>query len=159
MITETSITKFTTKVRESGDALEDRVKKHLDSNYIPYKYSTKDIDFVINGDIYLDCVGQQVAGSISEKLPTKCYKYITRHNLKDIYILHPNCPITRVVADHLSLLEEVLNCKIHILNWNDFVYLTNGGMFEKRKAYTFVRESTRARNLKINNATLSKFFK
>ena len=159
MITETSITKFTTKVRESGQALENRVKNYLNSNYIPYKYSSRAIDFVINGDIYLDCVGQQVAGSISDKLPTKCFKYITRYNLKDMYILHHNCPITKIVADHLSLLENVLNCRIHILDWNDFVYLTNGGVFETRKAYTFVREGSKARNNKVNTATLSKFFK
>jgi len=159
MITETSITKFTTKVRESGQALENRVKNYLNSSYIPYKYSSRDIDFVINGDIYLDCVGQQVAGSITDKLPTKCFKYITRYNLKDMYILHPNCPITRTVADHLSLLENVLNCRIHILDWNDFVYLTNGSVFETRKAYTFVREGSKARNNKVNTATLSKFFK
>jgi hypothetical protein len=153
-------TYFTDQVRKRGLELEDRVDSYLKSMHIQYKRNRQNgIDFVIEGHMYMDCVAQGVAGSIGDKLPTKCFKYIKRYSLKQIYILHPYCPISQTVAEHLEHLEKTLDCVIHILDWADFTYLMNGGKFEKRKAYNPVRDNVSVINSKTNTIKLNKFFK
>tara|TARA_Y100000389_G_C17350532_1_gene458185 strand:- start:42 stop:554 length:513 start_codon:yes stop_codon:yes gene_type:complete len=128
-----------TTVHESGKALERRVAKYLDSMNIPYKRNSSGIDFIINGDIHVECKAQSQNGTISEKLPTCAHKYIKKYNLQggDIYILHPYSSIDRVVGDHFETLEKVFDTKIHIIDWKDFTYLMNGGKFEPRKPYYY----------------------
>jgi hypothetical protein len=152
---------FTDAVYENGEALEDRVSAFLDSMHIPYKRSPKGpnagIDFIIDGNIYLDCVAQQQSGSIGDKLPTKIWKYVKKYSLKDIYILHPYSPITKHVADHLYFLEEHLNCRVHLLGWNDFTTLVNDGGLVKRNAYNFTTKCNVSNHITSSNA-LNKFF-
>lgn len=150
--------KFTDKVHQRGLELETRVKKYLESQGILFKYSkTKGIDFIIEGKFYLDCIAQGESGTIGEKLPHKCWKYIHKYNLKDIYILHPYSPIKKDVGKHLEDLEQRLNCNIHILDWNDFTYLMNGGSFASRKPYTFVKKNGVRLDAPIN-MKVNKFF-
>ena len=152
---------FTDAVRKRGIALEDRTEDYLRSMHIQYKRQKQNgIDFIIEGNVYLDCVAQGTSGSISDKLPTKCFKYIRKYSLKEIYILHPYSPITKDVAAHLEHLENTLNCIIHIIDWADFTYLMNGGRFEKRKPYNHVKNSVRVgmKNAVVKNITLNKFY-
>ena len=152
---------FTDKVHENGEALEIRVSSFLDSMHIPYKRSPKgryaEIDFIIDGNIYLDCVAQNQSGSIGDKLPTKIWKYVAKYSLKDIYVLHPYSPITKHVADHLYFLEKHLNCNVHILGWDDFTRLVNDGTLTKRNAYNFTTKSNVSNHITSSNA-LNRFF-
>ena len=155
---ETKQRYFTDKVAENGKKLEERVNSYLKSMGIPHEWNkTRGIDFIIAGNIHLDCVAQEVSGSIGDKLPTKCFKYIKKYKLKDIFILHPNCPITKTVAEHLEFLESNLKCRIHILDWADFTYLMNGGKYETRKPYNHVRDNVSVRNNPTNNMAMNKF--
>lgn len=159
MITE--IVQFTKKVYENGEKLEYRVRKYLDSMNIRYRYSTnRGIDFIIEGQIYLDAVAQGISGTIGDKLPTKCFKYIQKYKLQggDIYILHPYAPIHRIVGEHLELIENTFNCKIHVLDWNDFTYLMNGGNFKTRKPYNYSKSSYHVSNNAPTNMNIKKFF-
>jgi hypothetical protein len=159
MITKTKITHFTKSVHENGKKLEKRVEDFLNASHIQYIGGKNNgIDFIINGDIHLDCVAQGISGSIGDKVPTKCFKYIKKYGLKDIYILHPYSPITQVVAEHLEFLEKGMDCNIHIIDWNDFMYLMGGSKFEKRKAYNFVKNSAQITNSKANVLTIKKYF-
>ncbi len=159
MITETSVTLFTEQVRKRGKALEQRVIDYLKSSNIPYNYNTHNgIDFIINGDIHMDCCAQGVSGSIGDKVPHKVYKYARKYNLKDIYILHPYSPITQNVAMHLMDLEKWLDCKIHIIGWDDFTYLMQGGKFFVRKPYNSVKNSAQISSGITNPITHNKFF-
>jgi hypothetical protein len=128
-----------TTVHESGKALENRVAKYLESMGIPFKRNSSGIDFIINGNMYLECKAQSQSGTISEKLPTCAHKYIKKYNLQDgdIYILHPYSSIDKVVGEHFETLEKVFNTNIHIIDWNDFVYLMAGGKFQTRKPYYY----------------------
>jgi hypothetical protein len=150
---------FAKEVHIRGNGLEERVEKYLLSMYIPFQRNKNNgIDFIINGYIYLDCVAQGQSGSIGDKLPHKAFKYIQKYGLKDIYILHPYSPITKSVGEHLIFLEEQFNTKIHILDWADFTYLMNGGIFDSRKPYNYVTNSAKIKNTPANNITLHKFF-
>lgn len=156
----TKIVKFTDRVHERGIELEDRVEKYLQSMHINYNRNRKEgIDFIIGGGLYLDCIAQGVSGSIGDKLPHKCWKYIRKYGLKDIYILHPYSPIHMNVGEHLEEIEKWYRCNIHVLSWNDFTYLMNGGKFETRKPYTYSRDSARVSNHAPTNAKLNEFFK
>ena len=160
MITEASITQFTDKVYKNGKKLEKRVEDFLNASYIQYiGGKNRGIDFIINGEIHLDCVAQGISGSIGDKLPTKCFKYIKKYGLKDIYILQPYCPITQTVAEHLEFLEKGLDCNIHIIDWNDFTYLMNGGTWKQRKPYNFVKNSAQIKSGRSNPIKLKKYFK
>ncbi len=157
----TRISKFTEKVHKRGKDLELRTKQYLDSMGIVYKYNHHNgIDFIINGNIHMDCIAQGISGSIGDKLPTKCFKYIKKYNLQggDIYILHPYSPIEKIVGEHCELLEKTFDCNIHILDWNDFTYLMNGGSFEKRKPYNFSRTGKSVMNGAPTNMNIKKFF-
>ena len=112
------------------------------SNCIRYQAGkNKDIDFIIDGSIYLDCVATSQSGSIDDKIPTKCFKYIKKYDLfgKEIYILHPYSPIEKHVAERLEYLENAMGTIIHLSDWNDFIYICSGGKFEKRKPYNIVK--------------------
>jgi hypothetical protein len=151
---------FAKNVHIRGKELEERAESYLLSMHIPFRRNKNNgIDFVINGYMHLDCVAQGQSGSIGDKLPHKAFKYIQKYNLKDIYILHPNSPITKTVGEHLVFLEKQFNTKIHILDWNDFTYLMNGGKFDTRKPYAYVKDSTKAKNTPANNISINKFFK
>jgi hypothetical protein len=155
----TKIVKFTDQVRERGVELEERVEKYLQSMGLTYKrFKNNGIDFIIGGFIHMDCIAQGVSGSIGDKLPHKCWKYIKKYNLKDIYILHPYSPIKREVGDHLEEIESTHDCNIHILDWKDFTYLMNGGTFEKRKPYVYSRDGRGVSNQAPTNAKLTQFF-
>jgi hypothetical protein len=155
------IVNFTKNVHGNGLALEKRVISYLDSQNIPYKYNkTNGIDFVISGGFHMDCIAQQVSGSIGDKLPHKCFKYIQKYKLngKDIYILQPYHPILKSVGEHLELLEKFYQCNIHILSWYDFTYLMNGGIFETRQPYSYVKKNN-VPSFAPNNININKFFK
>lgn len=139
-----NIVKFTDNVHGNGIALEKRVYSYLESQGIQFKYNkTNGIDFIIGGEFYMDCIAQQVSGSIGDKLPHKCFKYIQKYNLQggNIYILQPYHPILKSVGEHLDMLEKQYECNIHLLDWKDFTYLMEGGTFTSRKPYTFVKKN------------------
>jgi len=152
---------FTNAVYQNGQDLEDRVSNYLISIHKQFKRSPKGpkagIDFIIGGNIYMDCVAQAVSGSIGDKLPTKVFKYIRKYSLKEIYILNPYCPITQIVAEFLEFLEKAMNVTIHILDWNDFEYIAKGGRFEKRKAYNFSKDGIT--NHRTSSTALTQYFK
>lgn len=142
-----------------GKELEDRTEKYLSSQHIPFKRNKHSgIDFIINGYLHMDCVAQGQSGSIGDKLPHKVYKYVKKYKLKDIYILHPNSPITETVGEHLIHLENSLNTKIHILDWKDFTYLMDGGKFDTRKPYRYVKDGASIKNTPSNNPLINKFY-
>lgn len=152
---------FASTVYENGRGLEKRVEQYLISNHITFQPGgNKNIDFIIDGDIYLDCVATSQSGSIDDKIPTKCFKYIKKYGLmgKEIYILHPYSPIEKHVAEHLEYLEDTMGTKIHFLNWPDFVYICNGGRFEKRKPYSIVRNGSGIKNHRPAMIKVNKFF-
>jgi len=156
------IVKFTKNVHRNGKNLEIRTKQYLESMGIAYKHGKNNgIDFIINGLIHMDCIAQSISGSIGDKLPTKCFKYIRKYNLQDgdIYILHPYSPIERHVGEHCELLENHFNCNIHILDWNDFTYLMNGGKFTTRKPYSYSKSGKLVMNNAPTNMLLNRFFK
>ena len=154
---------FTDAVFENGQALEERASNYLSSMGIRYKQSPKGpnagIDFIIDGQIYMDCVAQKESGSIGDKLPTKIFKYVKKYKLKEIYILHPYSPITKTVAEFLEFLEIHLNVTIHILDWNDFIYVANGGRFTVRKPYHFTKDSGKVSNHTTTTEAIHKHFK
>ena len=157
--TITTISKFTDQVHERGKALEERVEKFLTAERLPFKrFKNNGIDFIVNGGFHMDCVAQGVSGTIGDKLPHKCWKYIKQYNLKDIYILHPYSPIHRQVGEHLEDLEKQFNAQIHILSWADFTYLMQGGRFEKRKPYAYSRDSRGVSHLAPTNYKMEQFF-
>jgi hypothetical protein len=133
---------FAYTVHKNGKGLEDRVEQQLLANFIQYKRNKhKGIDFIIDGNIHLDCVSTSQSGSIDDKIPTKCFKYLNLYKVPELYILHPYSPIEKNVADHLEFLEESMKVKIHILDWPDFLYISNGGRFDIRKPYPMVRNN------------------
>ena len=155
----TKVVKFTEQVHQRGVGLEDRVQKYLESQGIVFKrYKRDGIDFIINGFFHIDCVATGETGSIDEKIPHKCRKYIKKYGLKDIYILHPYSPIKRDVGEHLEEQEILYKCNIHILDWKDFTYLMEGGTFDKRKPYNYSRDGRGVSNSAPTNANLLKFF-
>ena len=152
------IVKFTDKVHKRGKQLETDVVHYLSSMHIPYKYNSHNgIDFIIEGYLHMDCIAQGGSGSIGDKLPTKCFKYIRKYKLHggDIFILHPYSPID--VGEHLELLETTFECNIHILSWNDFTYLMNGGEFKQRKTYNYSRTNKKVTNTAPLNSYINKF--
>ena len=155
-----NIIKFTDNVYKNGIGLENRVRSYLESQNIQFRYNkTNGIDFIIAGGFYMDCIAQKVSGSIVDKLPHKCFKYIKRYNLqgRSIYILQPYYSILKGVGEHLEMLEEKYECNIHILDWNDFTYLMEGGQFESRKPYRFVNKSN-VPSLAPTDRKLNQFF-
>lgn len=155
----TKVVKFTEQVHRRGVELEDRVQKYLESQGVIFKrYKKNGIDFIINGSFHMDCIAQGIGGSIGDKLPHKCWKYIRKYGLKDIYILHPYSPIKREVGEHLEEQELLYKCNIHILDWKDFTYLMEGGTFENRKPYNYARNGRGVSNSSPTNANLFKFF-
>jgi len=154
------IVSFTKNVHDNGVALEERVQTYLESQHIPFKrFKNNGIDFIINGCFHMDCIAQSVSGSIGDKLPHKCWKYIKRYNLsEDIYILHPYSPIKRQVGEHLEEIENSYGCRIHILDWKDFTYLMDGGTFSKRKPYVYHRSGKGVSNLPPITAKINEFF-
>jgi hypothetical protein len=150
---------FPKAVHLRGKELEERVEKYLTAERLQYRRNKNNgIDFVINGGFHMDCVAQGVSGTIGDKLPHKCWKYIKRYGLKNIYILHPYSPIHRQVGEHLEFLEKQLGAEIHILNWSDFTYLMQGGKFEKRKPYVYSRDSRGVSHLAPTNYKMEQFF-
>lgn len=147
-----------TTVHESGKALENRVANYLETMAIPFKRHSHGIDFIINGNIHLECKAQSQSGTISEKLPTCAHKYIKKYNLQggDIYILHPYSSIDKVVGEHFETLEKVFETNIHIIDWNDFVYLMARGEFDKRKPYYYGKAGIQ--NTSPNILAINKFF-
>jgi hypothetical protein len=151
---------FASTVHKNGRKLEERVEEYLKANFIQFKKNIHNgIDFVIDGAIYLDCVATSQSGSIDDKLPTKCFKYIRKYNLSEIFILHPYSPIEKNVAEHLEHLEKTLNVAIHLLDWNDFVYITSGNKFETRKPYRITRNGAGVKNCKVGINKVNQFFK
>lgn len=147
-------------VHANGSALELRVQRYLESMGIPHiKGKSNGIDFIINGSVYLECKAQTVNGSICEKLPTCAFKYIEKYDLNggDIYFLHPYSSINIATARHFELLENVLNTKIHVLDWKDFTYLMNGGVFKERKPYRIGKDG--GGNYAPTNFKINEFFK
>ena len=74
-----------TTVHESGKALERRVAKYLDSMNILYKRNSSGIDFIINGDIHVECKAQSQNGTISENQnfqPHSPYHRLDRNHLR-----------------------------------------------------------------------------
>jgi len=151
---------FANTVHKNGKGLEDRAEKQLLANCIQFKRNTHSgIDFIIDGNIHMDCVSTSQSGSIDDKIPTKCFKYLKKYSLNELYILHPYSPIEKNVAEHLEHLESTMNVKIHILDWNDFVYISNGGVIDVRKPYPIVKNNFGARSHKTATNKINQFFK
>ena len=153
------ISKFTDQVHKRGRELEERVEKYLEAEKLPYKRNKNNgIDFIINGGFHMDCIAQGVSGTIGDKLPHKCWKYLKRYGLKDIYILHPYSPIHRHVGEHLEDLEKQFDAQIHIINWEDFTWIMRGGSFDTRKPYVYSKDSKKVSHLAPTSLKLEKFF-
>ncbi len=151
---------FAHTVHRNGKDLEKRAENHLLANFIQFKRNKKSgIDFIIDGDIYVDCVATCQSGSIDDKIPTKCFKYINKYGLTEIYILHPYAPIELNVAKHLEHLEKTMRVTIHLLSWDDFVYIVAGNRFEKRKPYPIVKSGAGVKNHKTGVNKVNEFFK
>ena len=150
---------FASTVHKNGKGLEDRAQQQLLASRIQHKRNTHSgIDFIIDGEIYMDCVATNQSGSIDDKIPTKCFKYIKKYSLKELYILHPYSPIEKNVAEHLEHLEKTMDVKIHMLSWDDFTYICNGGRIETRKPYVIVRSGKGSRNHKAATIKVNKWF-
>jgi hypothetical protein len=153
---------FASTVQKNGRDLEKRAEQYLLSNNIKFQPGgNRNIDFIIDGEIHMDCVATSQSGSIDDKIPTKCFKYIKKYNLfgKEIYILHPYSPIEPHIAEHLEHLENTMDTQIHLLDWNDFLYICNGGRFEIRKPYNIVVAGKGIKNHKPSITKINKFFK
>ena len=150
---------FANTVQQNGKGLEDRAQQQLLASAIQFKRNTHSgVDFIIDGEIHMDCVATHQSGSIDDKIPTKCFKYIRKYSLKEFYLLHPYSPIERNVAEHLEHLEKTMDAKIHILDWNDFVYICTGGRFEQRKPYNIIGSGKGVRNHKTSTILVNKWF-
>lgn len=150
---------FANTVQQNGKGLEDRAQQQLLASAIQFKRNTHSgVDFIIDGDIHMDCVATSQSGSIDDKMPTKCFKYIRKYSLKEFYLLHPYSPIELNVAEHLEHLEKTMDVKIHILDWNDFVYICNGGRFEQRKPYSIIGSGKGVKNHKTSTILVNKWF-
>lgn len=150
---------FASTVHKNGKGLEDRAQQQLLASNIQFKrYTHSGIDFIIDGQIYMDCVSTSQSGSIDDKLPTKCFKYLKKYSINEVYILHPYSPLEKHVAEHLEFLESTMNVKIHILDWNDFVYICNGGKFEQRKPYRITKNGASVKNHKTGTHKIHQFF-
>ena len=51
-----------------------------------------------------------------------------------------------------------MDVKIHMLSWNDFTYMCNGGRFETRKPYVIVKSGKGVKNHKTATIQVNKFF-
>jgi sulfur relay (sulfurtransferase) DsrF/TusC family protein len=150
---------FASTVHKNGKGLEDRAQQQLLASRIQHKRNTHSgIDFIIDGEIYMDCVATNQSGSIDDKIPTKCFKYIKKYSIKELYILHPYSPIEKNVAELLEHLEKTMDVKIHMLSWDDFTHICNGGRFEIRKPYVIVRSGKGSRNHKAATIKVNKWF-
>jgi hypothetical protein len=150
---------FASTVQKNGKDLEERAQQQLLASAIQFKRNSRNgVDFIIDGEIYMDCVSTSQSGSIDDKMPTKCFKYIRKYSLKEFYLLHPYAPIERNVAEHLEHLEKTMDVKIHILDWNDFVYICTGGKFEQRKPYNIIGSGKGVRNHKTSTILVNKWF-
>jgi hypothetical protein len=150
---------FAYTVHKNGKSLEDRVERQLLANGIQFKKNTHSgIDFIIDGEIYMDCVSTSQSGSIDDKLPTKCFKYLKKYKIKEIYILHPYSPIEKHVAEHFEFLENAMDVKIHMLDWADFCYICNGSKFEQRKPYRITKNGASVKNHKTGTHKINQFF-
>ena len=150
---------FASTVQQNGKGLEDRAQQQLLASAIQFKRNTHSgVDFIIDGEIHMDCVATHQSGSIDDKIPTKCFKYIRKYSLKEFYLLHPYSPIERNVAELLEHLENTMDVKIHILDWNDFVYICNGGRFQIRKPYNIISSGKGVRNHKTSTILVNKWF-
>lgn len=150
---------FAYTVHNNGKKLEERVEQHLLSNFIQFQRNiSAGIDFIIDGEIYMDCIATSQSGSIDDKIPTKCFKYLNKYSINEIYLLHPYSPIEKYVAEHLEFLEKTMNVVIHILDWKDFCYICNGGKFDIRKPYNVAKNNARIKNHKVCNKKINEFF-
>jgi len=150
------VTKFSDKVHLNGKALEDRAEGFLKAKRIPYvRNKVNGVDFIIDGYLHVDCESQSVSGSIGDKAPHKCFKYIKKYNLTggDFYILRPYCGISTSTAEHFEHLESWFKCKIHVLDFAEFEFVARGNKITKRLPYRIAfnqKESNSLSNYKIN---------
>jgi sulfur relay (sulfurtransferase) DsrF/TusC family protein len=150
---------FASTVYKNGRGLEDKVQEELLLKAVQFKRNKHSgIDFIIDGTIHMDCVATSQSGSIDDKIPTKCFKYLRRYNVNELYILHPYAPIEKNVAEHLEFLEKSMSVKIHILDWNDFIYISNGSRFDVRKPYPVVRNNFGAKGHNTTESNINQYW-
>lgn len=105
-------------INESGKGAEDRLKRFLIENDIPYESGgNTTIDFTIftkNKTVYIDCTNQNVSGSVEEKVPHKIWKYHKRIGFKEVIIQRGKQELHPEVMEHIRDLEVSKNIKVFI---------------------------------------------
>ena len=111
-------------INQSGVLLEQRLKEELLNRKLPFHHQTsgkKEIDFIIGGDIYVDCTNQNVVGSVEEKLPHKVWKYWKQYGFDEVYIIRGEHMIGQSVREHLDMYKNTLNVTTHIVTLQQFL--------------------------------------
>ena len=117
------------KANEKGRALEDKLEKHLIENNIPYTKQKGggqelQIDFQIHitqdETIYVECNGQNVEGSVEEKVPHKVWKYWDKYKYKEVFFILGKKNLRKSVSKHLKELEKIYDIKIHLMSLDEF---------------------------------------
>ena len=105
-------------INESGKGAEDRLKRFLIENDIPYESGgNTTIDFTIftkNKTVYIDCTNQNVSGSVEEKVPHKIWKYHKRIGFKEVIIQRGKQELHPEVMEHIQDLEITKGIKVFI---------------------------------------------
>tara|TARA_A100001201_G_C3921493_1_gene150734 strand:+ start:82 stop:456 length:375 start_codon:yes stop_codon:yes gene_type:complete len=95
---------------ESGKFGEDRMKKVLIENNLPYTPGKNNgIDFIVHleKDIYIDIKNQNTDGSVNEKLPHMVWKYKQKYNYSKVYIVEGKKNTPESIKKHCNEICDV----------------------------------------------------
>jgi hypothetical protein len=111
------------KANESGQNLEYRLMSFLCEKNIPFKQQKPgqpEIDFIVNGEIYVDCTNQNSEGSVQEKIPHKIWKYYKKYRYKNVYIIRGSKIPDNTVIEHCNDIADRYNFKWHLVSFEEF---------------------------------------
>ena len=117
------------KANKKGRALEDRLENILIKNNIPHTKQKGggrelQIDFQIHINqediLYVECNGQDVEGSVEEKVPHKVWKYYDKYKYDEVFLILGKKKLRKSVSKHLKELEDVYDIKIHLMTLDEF---------------------------------------
>ena len=95
---------------ESGKFGEDRMKKVLIENNLPYTPGKNNgIDFIVHleKDIYIDIKNQNTDGSVNEKIPHMVWKYKKEYNYSKVYIVEGKKNTPESIKKHCNEICDV----------------------------------------------------
>ena len=95
---------------ESGKFGEDRMKKVLIENNLPYTPGKNNgIDFIVHleKDIYIDIKNQNTDGSVNEKIPHMVWKYKKEYNYSKVYIVEGKKDTPEGIKEHCNEICDV----------------------------------------------------